>query len=151
MLKTLAYHLEDDAYATARIGAIRAGTSHLALANGLVALAEMYREHWGALKDDPKNFRPTDPDEAAKLSEQMLRLLGVSPSPEQASWKAYCAKCAKLLFQHYEEAIRVGRFLWYYDGAEERFPSLHSVTRAAPAPRKKNGTAEPEKAGNAEG
>lgn len=143
MLKTLSYHLEDDAEAMAAIANIRAGAGHLDLADDLAASAALYRKHQDAIRHDPKNYRATDVADAERLSERILRLLGASPVQEHAIWQRYAARAAKLLFSHYEEAIRVGRFLFHRDDPEGRFPRLHTATRA-PAQRNGNKAAEPE-------
>lgn len=143
MLKTLAYHLEGDALAMAQIAGIRAGSGHLDLANDLVSCATMYRKHHAAIEHDRTNYRPTDAAEADTLSEQILRLLGVATTAEQSLWKGYASRAAKLLFQHYQEAIRIGRFLWHDDNPEGRFPTLHSATRATPQRSDRKGVVAP--------
>jgi hypothetical protein len=132
MRKALAYYLDGDVQAMAEIATVRAGGVYLDLANDLAAAAAMYRKHDRALKDDPKNYRSTDAHEAVRLSERILRMLGAVTTPEQTLWKLYCARACKLLFSHYEEAIRVGRFFSHYDDPEGLFPSLYTATRAAP-------------------
>ncbi|MGK3998005.1 hypothetical protein [Sorangium sp. So ce1024] len=145
MLKTLEYHLEGDAEATAQLAHLRAGSGHLDLANDLSAAAEMYRKHREAIKDDKRNFRGDDEKEASALAEQILRLLGATTTPEQTLWKGYQARAAKLLFRHYDEAVRVGRFLFYYDNPEGRFPNLYTATRSAPtSPRPDKGETKPD-------
>ncbi|HTN88027.1 MAG TPA: hypothetical protein VL242_30310 [Sorangium sp.] len=145
MLKTLEYHLDGDAEATAQLAHLRAGSGHLDLANDLSAAADMYRKHREAIKDDKRNFRGEDEKEASALAEQILRLLGATTTPEQTLWKGYQARTAKLLFRHYDEAVRVGRFLFYYDDPEGRFPNLYTATRSAPAsPRPDKGDTKPD-------
>ncbi|WP_438041047.1 hypothetical protein [Sorangium sp. So ce128] len=94
----------------------------------------MYRKHREAIQDDKRNFRSEDEQDAAALAAQILRLLGATATPEQTLWKGYQARAAKLLFRHYDEAVRVGRFLFYYDDPEGRFPNLYTATRATPTP-----------------
>jgi hypothetical protein len=132
MLKTIEYHLEDDPEAMAQITHIRAGSGHIDLANDLSELASMYKQYRELIKHDKKNYRETDEADARGLSEQILRLLGAVTTPEQATWKGYQARAAKLLFESHDEAIRVGRFLFFYDAPEGRFPSLFTAVRAAP-------------------
>ncbi|WP_437714609.1 hypothetical protein WMF45_50360 [Sorangium sp. So ce448] len=134
MLKTLEYHLDGDAEAVAQLAHLRAGSGHLDLANDLSGAAEMYRKHREAIQDDKRNFRDEDEQDAATLAAQILRLLGATTTPEQTLWKGYQARAAKLLFRHYDEAVRVGRFLFYYDDPEGRFPNLYTATRATPTP-----------------
>jgi hypothetical protein len=132
MLKTLSYNLEEDTEAMAAIAKIRAGSGHLDLADDLAACASMYRRYHAGIRADPKNFRATDVVDAERLSERILRLLGAAPVQEHSVWTRYAARAAKMLFAHYQEAIRVGRFLWHKDDPEGRFPRLHSAVRAAP-------------------
>lgn len=149
MVKTLAYNLEGDAQATAQIAGIRAGKSYLDLANALALAATMYRTHHAAIEHDRKNYRPGDVAEAHTLSEQILRQLGVTSAAAQTLWKGYAWRAATLLFQHYGEAIKIGRFLWSHDDPEGRFPTLHSATRSSPRRERKAGGAPAEGASGA--
>jgi hypothetical protein len=133
MLKTLDYHLDDNATAMAQLAHIRAGSGHHDLANDLSDLAAMYRAHHDEIRHDRKKYRDTDEREARDLSQQILRLLGATSTPEQTHWKNYQARATKLLFQIHDEAIRVGRFLYFYDDPEGRFPTLFAAVRTAPA------------------
>ncbi|WP_437676153.1 hypothetical protein [Sorangium sp. So ce131] len=132
MLKTLEYHLDDDPEAAAQLAHLRAGAGHLDLANDLSGAAAMYRKHHESIKHDKRNYRVEDEQDASALAEQILRLLGATTTPEQTLWKGYQARAANQLFRHYDEAVRVGRFLFYYDDPEGRFPNLYTATRSAP-------------------
>jgi hypothetical protein len=145
MLKTLDYHLDDNPKAMAQLAHIRAGGGHQDLANDLSDLAVMYRAHHEEIRHDRKKFRDTDEREARELSEQILRLIGATTTPEQTRWKNYQVRASRLLFEIYEEAIRVGRFLYFYDDPEGRFPSLFTAVRAAPVPSRAEKKPEAEK------
>lgn len=134
MLKTLEYHLDGDAEAMAQIVHIRSGSGHLDLADDLSSVASMYHQHHDGIRHDKKNFRETDARDAQGLSAQILRLLGATTTPEQTLWKNYQLRAAKLLFQSYDEAMRVGRFLFFYDDPEGRFPTLFAATRSPASP-----------------
>lgn len=133
MLKTLEYHLDDDPEATAQLAHLRSGSGHLDLANDLSGAADMYRRYRARIQDDKRNYRCEDEQEASAIAEQIVRQLGATATDEQTLWRGYQARAAKLLFRHYDEAIRVGRFLFYYDDPEGRFPNLYTATRAASA------------------
>jgi hypothetical protein len=144
MLKTLDYHLEDDAEAVTRLTAIRAGAGHLDLANDLLAVADFYRERKADIAGDSRSYRKTDETDARRLADRILRLLGAVTTADQTQWKAYQARAFTLLLTHHEEARRVGRFLFHYEEGEKMFPSLFSAVRAAPGPRAEKAPAEPE-------
>ncbi|TKD02245.1 hypothetical protein [Polyangium fumosum] len=139
MLKTLEYNLDDDASAMGRLTAIRAGSGHIDLGNDLLGAADLYREYEATLAQDKKNYRPSDEAEARKLSARILTLLGAVTTPEQTLWKGHQARAFTLLLTHYEEARRVGRFLFHYADGERLFPSLFSKVRSAPGARGKGG------------
>jgi len=135
MLKVLDYHLDADANAQRLLTSIRAGSGHMDLANDLIALADMYEQHDGALAGDTKSYRAGDVKSARKLADDILAALGGPETPESRSWRNYQARAFVLLEKHHEEAIRVGRFLLWYEGGEELFPTLFSAVRARPAKR----------------
>ena len=143
MLKTLDYHLDEDAEAVLRLNAIRLGSGHLDLANDLLATADFYRERKSDIEHDQRNYRKTDEADARRLADKILRLLGAVTTPEQTLWKNNQARAFTLLLSHYEEARRAGRFLFYYEEGERLFPSLFSAVRSAPAPRAEKPAAEP--------
>lgn len=131
MLKTLEYHLEGDSDAMAMVSGIRSGGGHLDLANDLAALADMYEKHKAALASDTKNYRKADAKAARKASITILKLLGANESTEQEKWRDAQARSFTLLVRHYDEAMRVGRFLYHRQGGDRLFPNLLAATRAS--------------------
>ena len=90
-----------------------------------------------------KDYRKTDEADARRLADKILRLLGAVTTPDQTLWKNNQARAFTLLLTHYEEARRVGRFLFYYEDGDKLFPSLFSAGRTAPGPRAEKPSAEP--------
>lgn len=144
MLKVLDYHLDTDARAVSLLSSIRAGSGYMDLANDLFALADMYRDHDAQISIDKKSYRPGDMSLARKLADDILHALGGPDTPEARRWRNYQARAFTLLEKHYEESIRVGRFLLWYEGGEELFPSLFAAVRSRPAKRPAAEPAAPE-------
>jgi hypothetical protein len=137
MRKALEYNLEGDVQADTILAQLRLGTGHLDLANDLLGYADLYRRYNNDVVDDRKNYRDGDEALARKLADDITTALGVTGTPDQAIWKGHQSRAFVLLQKHYEEAVRLGRFLYFYEGAEELFPSLFTACRTAPAPREK--------------
>lgn len=135
MLKVLDYHLDTDVHAQRLLTSIRAGSGHMDLANDLIALADMYATHAQAISGDTKSYRSGDRTLARKLADGILSTLGGPATPEAQRWRNYQARAFTLLEKHHQEAIRVGRFLLWYEGGEDLFPTLFSAVRARPAKR----------------
>jgi hypothetical protein len=133
MLKAIEYNLDHLPALMAELAVVRSGIGYQDLANDLVWAAGVYRKHKGELAIDQKSYRPDDGPLADKTAGEILRLLGKSTTAEQARWKDLQARAFTLLGKHYDEAIRVGRFLHFYDEGEAKFPTLASATRSAPA------------------
>jgi hypothetical protein len=133
MLKAIDYNLDHLPGLMAELVIVRSGTGYQDLANDLVWAASAYRKHGGALAIDQKNYRPDDGPLADKTAGEILRLLGKGATAEHARWKDMQARAFTLLSRHYDEAIRVGRFLHFYDEGEAKFPTLASATRSAQA------------------
>jgi hypothetical protein len=133
MLKVLDYHLDEDPAAQRMLASIRAGHGHMDLASDLIALADMYTAHKATLSIDKKGYRAADVGHARKLADDILSTLGGPGTPESRRWRDYQARAFTLLERHHEEAIRLGRFLFWYDGGEDLFPSLFAAVRSRPA------------------
>jgi hypothetical protein len=73
---------------------------------------------------------------ARKLAGDILSALGGPGTAESLRWRNYQARAFTLLEKHHQEAIRVGRFLFWYEGGEELFPTLFSAVRARPGKRR---------------
>ncbi|MBK9260382.1 MAG: hypothetical protein IPM54_11170 [Polyangiaceae bacterium] len=139
MLKVLEYHLDADAQAQGLLAGIRAGSGHVDLANDLIALADMYEDHENEIRSDKKNYRVADTANARKLADDIIGTLGGSTTPQTQEWRNYQARVFTLLEKHHEEAIRVGRFLYWYEGGDELFPTMFSAVRSRPAKKEVEG------------
>jgi hypothetical protein len=135
MLKVLDYHLDVDPQAQSLLAGIRAGSGHIDLANDLIALADMYEDHEDEISGDKKGYRALDASNARNLADTIIATLGGSTTPETQQWRQYQARAFTLLEKNHEEAMRVGRFLFWYEYGEELFPTLFSAVRSRPARR----------------
>lgn len=125
------YHLNDDPEVGPQLAALRAGHGHQDLATDLLGYAAIYRDHWDVLSADKKHFRATDADDAVKIAEEMLALLGTRTSPETRQTTEYLQRAFTLLLDTYDEVAVTGRWLLRNDPqAEKTFPSLLSLTRS---------------------
>jgi hypothetical protein len=144
LLKLVDYWLAEDALIAAEIAAIRVGTGHQDLANDLIALASMVERHHASVSLDKKLYRPDDTSRAKALSGEILEQLGATATAEQSEWSAALPRVWTHLLATYEEVRRGARFLFAHEGADERFPSLVAVGRAAATrPAKDAAPAEP--------
>ncbi|HRI68154.1 MAG TPA: hypothetical protein PK156_28185 [Polyangium sp.] len=140
MLKVLDYHLDADAQAQSLLAGIRAGSGHLDLANDLIALADMYEDHAPVIRNDKKGYRAPDMANARQTADSIIATLGGATTPETQQWRNYQARAFTLLEKHHDEAIRVGRFVFWYEGGEELFPTMFSAVRSRPAKKDPEGT-----------
>jgi hypothetical protein len=139
MLKVLEYHLDADPQAQSLLAGIRAGSGHVDLANDLIALADMYEDFETVIKNDKKSYRSSDTTNARKIADAVIATLGGATTPETAQWRNYQARVFTLLDKHHQEAIRVGRFLFWYEDGEELFPSMFSAVRSRPSRKEADG------------
>lgn len=143
MLKVLDYHLDADIQAQNLLTGIRAGSGHLDLANDLIALADMYENYEDVIQSDKKGYRTADTANARQIADSIIATLGGSSTPETQQWRNYQARAFTLLEKHHEEAIRVGRFLFWYEGGEDLFPTMFSAVRSRPARKDAEGADSP--------
>lgn len=152
MLRVLEFRLADDPEVSARLDFIRRGAGHQDLADDLLRLAGLYRQHQAALRDMPAPYAPKDGERAAELSSQILVTLGLSPALEKSSDGARVSKsaasaeslsqlqirAAMLLRAAYDEVAAAGRYLFRADPEyAARFAPLASIARSrsgAPSP-----------------
>lgn len=151
MLKVLDYHLDTDAHAQGLLTGIRSGSGHLDLANDLMALADMYEDYEKYIKIDKKSYRSSDVTNARKIADGIIANLGKSTTPETQQWRNYQARVFIMLEKHHEEAIRVGRFLFWYEGGDELFPTMFSAVRSRPARKDTNANEDAASADNGHG
>lgn len=135
MLRLADYWLSDTPVLAAEIAAIRAGTGHQDLANDLTALAALLERSHDEVSQDKKLFRKGDTARGAKLAGEILEQLGAAASAEENEWAAAQPRVWTHLLGTYDEVQRGGLFLFAHDKADERFPSLVTVGRAAPSAR----------------
>ncbi len=131
LLKLADYWLSDDAALAAEITAIRAGTGHQDLANDLIALAALLNRNKAEVSQDKKLYRATDIAAANRLGGAILDELAAAATAEQSEWAAAQPRAWTHLANTYAEVQRGGLFLFAHDRADERFPALAAVGRAA--------------------
>jgi hypothetical protein len=131
MLRVLEYHLGDHPALAARLAAIRGGKGPIDLANDLIALADLYRQHQAELVDDRRHYRADDASAATSVAAEITRQLSGGAAKEVERWTELQARAWTLLQQIYEEVRRAGQFLFYYEDPEAKFPSLFAAARTA--------------------
>jgi len=92
----------------------------------------MYEEFEEVIRIDKKGYRSSDTTNARKIADSIIATLGGATTPETQQWRNYQARVFTLLDKHHQEAIRVGRFLFWYEGGEELFPTMFSAVRSRP-------------------
>lgn len=133
MLRVLDYHLDGDEEGMTLLAKIRSGSGYLDLADDLMALADRYAMYKAILAGDKKSYRKADEKLARDLAKKIIDELGTVVTPDEQRWKDLQARAFTLLLPHYDETMRVGRFLFHKQGGEKLFPSLYSAVRSAPS------------------
>jgi hypothetical protein len=116
-----------------RVTAIRTGRGHLDLANDLVALSQLFREHWPIVSTRVAIIEERELDRAAELGTALLEALGArtvtrtEPNAQQQAndlrWRAFT-----LLAQTYDEIRAAVAYVRRKEGdAEGIAPSLYST------------------------
>ena len=119
-------HLELGPY----LAALRSGTGHRDLASDLLGYASIYADQYDTIKDDKKHYRPTDADDAVKLAEEMLTLLGSRLTPEARTAADNLARAWTLLRDTFNDVVDTGRWLLRKDPrAAAELPSLFYLAR----------------------
>jgi hypothetical protein len=126
------YLLAEDPTAGPEVERLRAGRGHRDLAADLHGYAALYEAHQALLEKDPKNYRPSDMDDALRLGEEIFSLVGGSLTEKERSASAQLVRAWTLLLQSYEEVRATGHYLLRHDkaSAEMMFPSLFTIGRA---------------------
>lgn len=131
------YHLNDHPEVGAVLAILRSGSGHQDLASDLLGYAGIYRDHWDVVSEDKKHFRASDADDAVKLAEEMLAVLGMRLNPEARLVADHLARAWTLLLDTYEEVASTGRWLLRRDPrADKVFPSLFALARTRRARKK---------------
>ncbi len=139
MRKVAVYYFDKHPEEGPVVTAVGRKRSHRALANDLVALADVYKRRHAVVSKDPQHFHATDEADARALAAEIRKALSSRETPELALWTDRCVRVYTLLFRAYAGVQSTGRWLLRAtsDEAERRFPSLVSGSRSEPRPRKK--------------
>jgi hypothetical protein len=114
-----------------RVAAIRSGTGHTDMANDLVQLADLYGEHWNAIKGMTPVSREMI-ERAAALGWELRSQLGARgiadhPFAEAPDAQTTRLRAFTLLARVYDECRRAVIFLRWHDGdADAIAPSLYT-------------------------
>lgn len=108
-----------------RVAEIRAGRGHVGAGDGLLALANLFEEHWSALKDST----PIERHELHRAAEQGARLLAVATERRERRRGRYKRddmprRAVHLMCEVYEEARRVAAYIGWYEPELRPLPSL---------------------------
>ena len=130
MVRVGGRHLDEIASAHERLTAVRLGETPAELVHDLRMLAALWHEHGETLATEAGNsFRPAAEAEARALATKLeLALLGTLSS-EDEEWRSYLYRALAMLVPLYDEVCRAGRFLFFAEKPESRFPTLASVAR----------------------
>ena len=118
----------------AEVARIRSGRGLLHVASGLVALAELYHEHWDAIADKTPVTRP-EIERSLTLGTAMLKAIGgrdLDPDPSVGAEDPLRARhrAFSLLLAAYDECRRGVVFLRWREGDADTFtPSLYRRRR----------------------
>lgn len=124
------YYFNDHPDLGPYLAMLRAGSGHRDLAADLLGYAGVYRDQYDNLKDDKRHFLATDADDAVKVAEEILAILGSRLGPEGRAAADDLARAWTLLLDTYEEVAATGRWLLRHEPHPEKtFPSLFSVIR----------------------
>lgn len=140
------YYFNDHPEIGPYIAMLRSGSGHRDLAADLFGYAGIYRDHYATVSADKKHFRATDADDAVKIAEEMLAILGSRLGPEGRDTMNYLIRAWTLLLDTYEDVAATGRWLLRRDPhVDKLFPSLYALarTRQGGRGRKKDDGATP--------
>lgn len=132
------YHLDEHPEAAPELTRLRAGQGHHDMANDLLGYAALYKTHQPLLETDRRHYRATDHDDAIRLGEQILTILGNSYTEEVRSCTDQLMRAWTLLLRSYNEVSETGRWLFRHDAAlaERIFPSLFAAGRSGRSRRR---------------
>lgn len=117
-----------------RVVEIRAGRGHIGAGDGLLALANLFEEHWPKLKDNT----PIERRELHRATEQGARLLAVATERRERNRGRFkrddvARRAAHLMCEVYEEARRVTAYIGWYEPSLHPLPSLvRRIARGRP-------------------
>jgi hypothetical protein len=108
-----------------RVAEIRAGRGHVAVGDGLLALANLFEAHWPQLEDST----PIERGELHRAAEQGARLLAVTTERRERKRRRrerddMTRRAVHLMSEVYEEARRVAAYIGWYEPDVHPLPSL---------------------------
>ena len=138
MHAVVAYYLGKNPEAAPFIANLNSAPGHRRLANRLMTLADLYRDHRATVAVDTVNYRASDEQAARDTATVIVGALHDSGVSHAELWGARAARAWTLLSACYGEVQAVGLFLLRKtpDAAKERFPSLVAEARSPAQPRR---------------
>jgi hypothetical protein len=125
------YYLLDDPELGPEVLRLRPGVGYRDLAADLLGYADLYTKRHDVVRQDRKYYRATDRDEAVRIAEQILELLGETLGPTGRTASSLLGRTFDLLRAAYQDVSETGRWLLRADPERERlFPSIYSVGRS---------------------
>jgi hypothetical protein len=138
------YYFSDDPALSIELARLRPGVDYPDLAADLAGYARIYEAKLDVVSKDTKFFRPTDREDALRISAQIISHLGEGVTAEVTSASDAAVRCFTLLSRSYEEVASAGRWLQRRDpNVETFFPSLYAVARRAPSRKQPEPAATP--------
>ena len=125
MYAVVTYYLGKNPEAAPFIANLNSAPGHRRLANRLITLADLYRDHRATIEVDTVNYRASDEQAARDTATVVVGALHDSSVSHAELWGGRAARAWTLLSACYAEVQVVGLFLLRKtpDAAKERFPS----------------------------
>jgi hypothetical protein len=130
MLRVASRHLGDIDDVHGRLVTVRLGETPAEHVYDLRMLADVWRAYGETLATEAgAAYRPEAEREARELATHLEMALLGPLSAEDEEWRSYLHRALAMLGPLYGEVCRAGRFIFYAERPESRFPSLVSVAR----------------------
>jgi hypothetical protein len=129
MSKVIGYHVGHLDEVAAELEDILGGTGYLDMAKDLTRLYTMYQVYEPELRGDTRHYRPEDAENAGRLAQAILQVLGDGRDTDARYWSDYTTRAWSLMVVTYGEVSAAGRWLFRRENGEARFPSLYTIGR----------------------
>ena len=131
MQRCCEYYLADHPVAGSIVEGLRRGSGYRDLAHDLLGYAALYRDHHDIVSEDTKNYHESDIEDAVRIGERMVELLGGGWSSEDQQIVDDYVRAWTLLSRAYNEIRSTGLWLMRHQPtrARESLPSLTSLGR----------------------
>jgi hypothetical protein len=112
LFKLLNYYFEDHPVIGPQLVFIKGGIGYIDLSKDLSQLATLAKNNYDVIKDDKKHFRPTDTDDAFRLSSRIDEELELQTHAELKAAQTQLMRSWTLLNEAWDEVCAAGTFLY---------------------------------------